>query len=72
MPKLYYCHDGSVKNPSEKNPVEKTNQKDLIKMVESKLTCPKWHFGQVGHGGKKTIWGVFLTKIPNQKNQDFL
>jgi len=69
MPKLYYCHDGSVKNP---NPIEKTNQKDLVKMVESKLTCPKWHFGQVGHGGKKTIWGVFFTKIPSQKNQDFL
>ncbi len=26
-------------------------------MVGSKLTCPKWHFGQVGHGGKKTIRG---------------
>jgi len=26
-------------------------------MVKSKLTCPKWHFGQVGHGGKKIMGG---------------
>jgi hypothetical protein len=31
------------------------------------MTCPKWHFGQVGHGGKKTIWGSFFTKIPKKK-----
>jgi hypothetical protein len=31
-------------------------------MVRSKSTCPKWHFGQVGHGGKKTIWGFFYVK----------
>jgi len=41
-------------------------------MVEFKLTCPKWHFGQVGHGGKKTIWGVSLIEISGQKNHDFL
>jgi hypothetical protein len=41
-------------------------------MVESKSTCPKWHFGQVGHGGKKTIWEVFLTKIPSKKKLGFL
>jgi len=41
-------------------------------MVGSKSTCPKWHFGQVGHGGKKTIGGGFLTKIPNKKSQDVL
>jgi hypothetical protein len=41
-------------------------------MVGSKSTCPKWHFGQVGHGGKKTIWGGFFTKVPNKKNWDFL
>jgi len=40
---------------SKKNLVKKTNQKDLVKMVESKSTYPKLHFGQVGHGGKKTI-----------------
>ncbi len=43
-----------------KNPVKMTNQKDPIKMVGSKLICPKWHFGQIGHGGKKTIWGGFF------------
>ncbi len=31
-------------------------------MVKSKSNCPKWHFGQVGHGGKTTTWGVFLQK----------
>jgi len=61
----------SKKNYS-KNPIKKTNQKDPIKMVGSKSICPKWHFGQVGHGGKKTIWGVFFTKIPGQKSEDFL
>jgi hypothetical protein len=29
-------------------------------MVKSKSTCPKWHFGQVGHRGKKTIMGGFF------------
>jgi hypothetical protein len=24
-------------------------------MVEFNLICPKWHLGQVGHGGKKTV-----------------
>jgi hypothetical protein len=68
LPKLYYCNYGLVK----KNLVKKTNQKDLVKTIGSKSTCPKWHFGQVGHGGKKTIWGVFLTEIPGKKNHDFL
>jgi hypothetical protein len=63
LPKLYYYHNGSIK---------KTNQKDLIKMVKFKMTYPKWHFGQVGHGGQKTIWGVFFTEIPYQKGCDFL
>jgi hypothetical protein len=62
MPKLYYYHGGLVKQHSKKN---------LIKTVRSKSTCLKWHFGQVGHGGKKTIWGVFWTKIPSKKSQDF-
>jgi hypothetical protein len=43
----------------KKTKKKETNQKNLIKMVESKSTCPNWHFGQVGYGGKKTIWGVF-------------
>jgi hypothetical protein len=38
----------------------------------SKSTCPKWHLGQVKHGGKKPIWGVFFNKNPNKKNHDFL
>jgi hypothetical protein len=57
---------------NQKNLVKKTNQKDLVKMVKSEPTCPKWHFDQIGHGGKTTIWGVFLTETPNQKNDDFL
>jgi hypothetical protein len=31
------------------------NKKNLVKMVESKFTCPKWHFGQAGHGNKKKL-----------------
>jgi hypothetical protein len=52
---------------NKKNLVKKTNQKDLVKMVGSKLTCSKWHFGQIGHGGKKSIWEVFSSEIPGQK-----
>jgi hypothetical protein len=37
-------------------------------MVESKSTCSKWHFGQVGHGAKKTIWGVFFIEILGKKS----
>jgi hypothetical protein len=55
-----------------KNLGKKTNKKNLVKIVESKSTCSKWDFDKVGHGGKKTIWGVFLTKILGQKNHDFL
>jgi hypothetical protein len=43
---------------AKENLVKQTNQKHLIKMVGSKSTCPKWHFGQVGYGGKKIIRGV--------------
>ncbi len=65
-PKIFIrscCHDGLVKKPSKKNLVKKTNQKDPIKMVRLKTTCPKWHFGQVGHKRKKTIWGFSLLKL---------
>ncbi len=51
---------------------KKKNQKDLVEMVRSKITCLEWHFGQVGHEGKNTIWGVFLTEIPSKKGHDFL
>ncbi len=60
LPKIYYCHDGLG---------EKHSQKDIVKMVGSKSTCPKWHFGQVGHGGKKTIWGFFFTIFPVKKTR---
>ncbi len=33
-----------------------------IKMVKSKMTCPEWHFGEVGHRGKKTYGFFFLSK----------
>ncbi len=36
-------------------------------MVESKLICAKWHFGQVGHGGKKTYGGFFWPKVSIKK-----
>ncbi len=36
-------------------PSKKTNQKNPIKMFESKMTCLEWHFSQIGHGGKRTI-----------------
>jgi hypothetical protein len=47
--------------------VKKTNKKELVKTVGSKTTCPEWYFGQVGHGGTKTIGGVFLLKFPVRK-----
>jgi hypothetical protein len=68
---IYYCHSGLIKNLGKKNPIEKTNQKDLVKMVRSKSTCPKWHSSQVGHGGKKTIGKIFVTKILVKKSWDF-
>jgi hypothetical protein len=37
-------------------------------MVGSKSICPKWHFGQVGHGAKKTIGGVFFIEILGKKS----
>jgi hypothetical protein len=33
-----------------KNLIKNINQKDLVKMVGSKLTCPKPQFGQIEHG----------------------
>jgi hypothetical protein len=57
---------------SKKNLVKKTKQKDLVKIVGCKSICPKWHFGQVGHGGKKTVGGVFLVEILGQENHEFL
>jgi hypothetical protein len=32
-------------------------------MIESKLTCQKWHFGQARHGGKIPYGGVFWLKF---------
>jgi hypothetical protein len=45
-----------------KNPIRKTNQKDLVKMA----------FWSSWTWGKKTIWGVFFIKIPSKKGHDFL
>ncbi len=72
LPKLYYCHNGSIKKPSKKNLVKKTNQKELVKMVESKSTCPKRYFGQVGHGGKKNHMGSFLDQNSHSKKLGFI
>ncbi len=47
--------------------VKKTNQKEPIKMVGSKTTCPKWHFGHVGHGAKKPYEGFLLLKFQFKK-----
>jgi hypothetical protein len=53
---------------SEKKLNKKINKKDLIKMVKSKMTYLEWHFGQVRHGGKKTIYmGFFLLKFHIKK-----
>jgi hypothetical protein len=41
-------------------------------MVGSKSSCPKWHFGQVGHGGKKSMGGRGFDWNSNRKNHDFL
>jgi hypothetical protein len=57
---------------NKNNLIKKPNQKNPVKTIKFKTICPKWHFGQVGHGGKKTIEKVFLTKIPNPKGHDFL
>jgi len=40
-------------------------------MVESKSTCPKWHFGQVGHGGKKPYGGFFWPTFSTKKVEIF-
>jgi hypothetical protein len=68
LPKLYYCCGGLVKKHGKKNLVKKTNQKNPLQMVGSKSTCSKWHFSQVGHGGKKAIGRVFFTKIRGKKS----
>jgi hypothetical protein len=41
-------------------------------MVESKLTCPKWHFGQVKRGGKKNHMGGFFNQYSRSKKLRFL
>jgi hypothetical protein len=33
---------------SKKKSNKKTNQKDPFKMAKFKMTCPRWHFGQIG------------------------
>lgn len=36
-----------------------TNQEDLVQMTRSKSTCPKWNFGQVGHGHNRVLFNQF-------------
>ncbi len=36
-------------------------------MVESEMTCPKWHFGQIGHEQKKPYMVFFYQKFLVQK-----
>jgi hypothetical protein len=45
---------------NKKSLVKKLGQKDQPKRPSPKSTFSKWHFGQVGHGGKKTIGRVFF------------
>jgi hypothetical protein len=42
-------------------------------MIRSKMTCPKWHLGQVGHGGQKAKkpYGGFLIEIISKTSCDF-
>jgi hypothetical protein len=36
-------------------------------MVKIKMTCPIWHFGQIGQGAKKPYGGFFLLKFMVKK-----
>jgi hypothetical protein len=38
----------------------------------AKSTCPKWPFGQIGQGGKRTKMGVYFIDFSYQKVHDFL
>jgi len=50
----------SVAKRAFRNFTYKPHYKKLVKVVKSKSTCSKWHFGQVGHKAKKTQGkGVF-------------
>ncbi len=50
----------------------KMSHDPLVKKTMLKLIDPKWHFGQIEQGGKKTQMGVFFTDFPNKKKHDFL
>jgi len=56
-----------VRKTQLKNQPKRHNQNGWVQNNLSKMAL-----GQVGHGGKKTIWGVFLTKNLGQKGHDFL
>jgi hypothetical protein len=47
---------------------KKNHQKDLIKVVLSKITCLRWHLGQIKHGS----FGAPFDQIHNKKNLVFL
>jgi hypothetical protein len=40
-------------------------------MIEVKMTCPKWHFGQIGQGARKP-YGGFFYQNSSKKSHDFL
>ncbi len=44
----------------------------LIKKIVSKSTCLKWHFSQIGQGGKRTKMGVYFIDFRIKKIHDFL
>lgn len=56
------------KETQTKNLVRKSNQKYLIKLDMSQLTCLIWLVGEVN----KCHFGSFLTKIFGQLNCDLL
>jgi hypothetical protein len=54
---------------------KRTNQKDQPKKPnhndQVQINLSKMHFSQVGHGGKKTIWGVFFYKNSLSRKHEF-
>jgi hypothetical protein len=49
--------------------VKKINQKDLVKKVGAKSTCPLWSSWT---WGQKNHMGGFFTEISNKKSREFL
>jgi hypothetical protein len=49
--------------------VKSDGKKTMIETSVSRLVCPKWHFGQVGQGSKRSKG--LLHWLFNKKNHDF-